>query len=691
MATQLKLRSDIKKLKKAIETKGISVSIKDKLKLQLEKAENELATLKSTGKAPKKSSVAGTKTALTSLQKLVQKNKKYAKYRGAGVDLKKDAGEPALKTGRRESKGLKANQYGSAKENKGNVYYEYRPNRLDVKQPPKRYPKLEEGGIMADGGSTDVVNAEISTIRTNIMGTISFLMKIKGMKKPQEFIVYPISADQAGKPIMIQSDTRIGVLDLSSGSGLMSQSHPNGAYGHHFQMDKKVPFKINETDLQRLKDKISDTAGSSVGTKGIISDNSGANMMASGGYMAKGGETGRIVMIPTYVVKEIKESVEMGYDTLVEGMIGRKRRGVALINQDYQVRGTYDIGLKDAIEDLIKKIKAGNFKVDAVDKKASGGMMADGGNFVLRWQDPKNGGQEEEFSSKKDAIEFVKELYKYKDFLRYADKYEIPRLYDDNNKEVIDAYELQYLAENSGRIMADGGMMADGGLIAYSNNDYENKIGSFQSLESAKKFAKANKWKYDSITFEDESGDNIVVSKDDSFKDIDWLFSDKMADGGMMAKGGIYSSDSLYILTISKDGKIIGHEPFRAKNMKEAREIAEDMEEKYTSKHGKDLEFTIKEAMASGGMMADGGGINDEGQLKVINLGGDRYDGGLFYEIRKESVVQRGTIDGEEKIKYHGKEYDGLKSLAEGIGAKLVIIPEEMKHGGVLSHNHKLD
>ena len=100
---------------------------------------------------------------------------------------------------------------------------------------------------------------------------------------------------------------------------------------------------------------------------------------------AKGGETGRIVMIPTYVVKEIKESVEMGYDTLVEGMIGRKRKGVALINKDYQVRGTYDLGLKSSIEDLIKKIKAGNFKVDAVDKKADGGgipkgyhMMPDG-------------------------------------------------------------------------------------------------------------------------------------------------------------------------------------------------------------------------------------------------------------------------------------------------------------------------
>ena len=147
MATALKLRSDIKKLKKGLEAKGVSASVKEKLKSQLKKAENELESLKKTGKAPKKSSVAGTKVALTALQKLIQR-KKYGVYQGAGVDLKKDAGEGALATGRRESKGLKSNQHGDKSDNKGNVYYEYRPNRLDVKQPKKRqsYPKLEDGG-----------------------------------------------------------------------------------------------------------------------------------------------------------------------------------------------------------------------------------------------------------------------------------------------------------------------------------------------------------------------------------------------------------------------------------------------------------------------------------------------------------------------------------------------------------------
>lgn len=173
-----------------------------------------------------------------------------------------------------------------------------------------------DGGIMvekmADGGSMDVVNAEISTIKRNIMGTTSFVMKIKGMRNPQDFIVYPISADQAGKPIMIQSDTRFGFLDLSSGRGLMSQSHANGAYSYHFTMDKKVPFKISETDLQRLKDNISDTAGSRVGSKGIVSDNSGANLMAKGGSISKADVVDTIKKLKSVVeeIKYYKEQIE---------------------------------------------------------------------------------------------------------------------------------------------------------------------------------------------------------------------------------------------------------------------------------------------------------------------------------------------------------------------------------------------
>jgi hypothetical protein len=79
--------------------------------------------------------------------------------------------------------------------------------------------------------------------------------------------------------------------------------------------------------------------------------------------------------------------------------------------------------------------------------------------------------------------------------------------------------------------------LAKGGFIAYADWDYDNKLGTFSSMQKMKDFAMKNKGKYDEIIFEDEYGDNIVVTKDDTAKDLDFLFSE-MAKGGSM-KGEI--------------------------------------------------------------------------------------------------------------------------------------------------------
>ena len=68
-------------------------------------------------------------------------------------------------------------------------------------------------------------------------------------------------------------------------------------------------------------------------------------------------------------------------------------------------------------------------------------------------------------------------------------------------------------------------------IVDYIENEKKLEL-SFEDEAKAKKFAKANKWKYDTIIFEDETGDNIIVEKSDTFKDIDWLFSDKYDTGG---------------------------------------------------------------------------------------------------------------------------------------------------------------
>ena len=121
-----------------------------------------------------------------------------------------------------------------------------------------------------------VIPAEIENIHENIMGTISFDMKIKGMRKPQEFIVYPISDGEGKKPITIQSDKRISLLSLNTGIGVISENHANGAYNHHLSMDKLTRFKIESNDLELLKRAIFETSGYQVGNSVITSDNSGA-------------------------------------------------------------------------------------------------------------------------------------------------------------------------------------------------------------------------------------------------------------------------------------------------------------------------------------------------------------------------------------------------------------------------------
>jgi len=141
MATAITIKRNIAKLEAALKSKATPKSLKSKLETQLVKSKAELSAL-SKGSKPKTSSTKSTQTTLQKLKSMVNKDKKYKNYKGAGVDLEKDADRPALRIGKRTAK------------KSGKTYYEYRANRIDVKQPSKtaRYPKLEKGGYMAKGG-----------------------------------------------------------------------------------------------------------------------------------------------------------------------------------------------------------------------------------------------------------------------------------------------------------------------------------------------------------------------------------------------------------------------------------------------------------------------------------------------------------------------------------------------------------
>ncbi len=128
---------------------------------------------------------------------------------------------------------------------------------------------------------------EITKIRKNIMGTTSFEMKVKGWRKPQEFIVYPLPAGNESKTITIQSDKRFGRIELALGLMVLSRNHTNSCSVHlqmDIALDKAEHYDFNKKEqLAELTEFVIGTASERAGTKGtgIITDNSGAVSLMS--------------------------------------------------------------------------------------------------------------------------------------------------------------------------------------------------------------------------------------------------------------------------------------------------------------------------------------------------------------------------------------------------------------------------
>lgn len=113
----------------------------------------------------------------------------------------------------------------------------------------------------------------ISSYRKNCMGTISFMAKFSGMRKPQEFIVYPLP--DAAQEIKIQSDTRIGKINLESGNITLSPPRAGGSYNIHLMLATDVGTLSGE-ELLLLKSNLFSTASGSAGSRGVTVDNKGA-------------------------------------------------------------------------------------------------------------------------------------------------------------------------------------------------------------------------------------------------------------------------------------------------------------------------------------------------------------------------------------------------------------------------------
>lgn len=130
MATIKELQEKIAKLEKGINSKATNPNAKAKARLLVKKFKSDIADLKAKAKSkPTTSKVSKAKEISKEMKRKYSKSRPFGKS-----DIYQDAVRPAKRIGKRTSA-------------EGNTYYEYRENRTDRKQPPKRYPRLEDGGM----------------------------------------------------------------------------------------------------------------------------------------------------------------------------------------------------------------------------------------------------------------------------------------------------------------------------------------------------------------------------------------------------------------------------------------------------------------------------------------------------------------------------------------------------------------
>jgi hypothetical protein len=315
-------------------------------------------------------------------------------------------------------------------------------------------------GHFAKGGETDKKKVEIDGFRKNIMGTLSFNLRLANMRKPQDFVVYP--ASEATDSIMIQSDTRIGKIQMSNGSGKMSQSHPSGAYGVHLSMDKLIDFELSQGQLDTLKSELAKTAGSKVGKSVVFSDNSYADKYAKGGKVGDGR------------IKTIKESdIQVGRKfNLANGdtmKIVRLFKGN--IDEDwaeYTYRGKNGEGSVNYLKNFINTWRG---TVPHEFKK--------GGRIGKDWQGRKNkeswGKQDlsEQYDNNIDLIADVHDYYK-------AIAEQSGKDYSDNlKKQMIDALNTGVTSYSDGATLK----FAKGGEVGVDLfEDYENIPAEVQAV-----------------------------------------------------------------------------------------------------------------------------------------------------------------------------------------------------------------
>jgi hypothetical protein len=124
----------------------------------------------------------------------------------------------------------------------------------------------------------EVAQLQISGCRRNIMGTVTFDGKCAGMRKPQDFIVYPMQ--DSGPNITIQSDHRFGQIDLDTGKGVLSANRAQYANAPWLGLcvinGTAIDVELATEERETLRQWIKSTGGVLVGRSIVKCDNTGA-------------------------------------------------------------------------------------------------------------------------------------------------------------------------------------------------------------------------------------------------------------------------------------------------------------------------------------------------------------------------------------------------------------------------------
>lgn len=117
------------------------------------------------------------------------------------------------------------------------------------------------------------MSAIIENIRKNVMGTMSFDLKAKGMRKAQNFVVYPI--DKTDSTIRCQSDKKWIIINPETKTATISKK---GNTSWDYNYNGHTDLELDQDTLNTLLDSIRGTASKKAGNNGIMyCDNSQAN------------------------------------------------------------------------------------------------------------------------------------------------------------------------------------------------------------------------------------------------------------------------------------------------------------------------------------------------------------------------------------------------------------------------------